>query len=107
MKNFVNLFDDSGWKIADEYPEGTLMKTLRDTDGGRTILLKCARGFKMGSHCHVVTEQHLIVSGSYTSDNKTYSAGSYQMYSPHEEHGPFESPEGALILVIWDSNKAV
>ena len=107
MKNYINLFDDSGWASTNEYPEGTLMKTLRDTDGGRTILLKCDRGFKMGSHSHVVTEQHLVVSGSYTSDGKTYSAGSYQMYSPHEEHGPFESEEGALILVVWDPIKTI
>jgi anti-sigma factor ChrR (cupin superfamily) len=107
MKNFIDLFDDSGWIIADEYPEGTMMKTLRDTDGGKTILLKCPENFKMGSHTHVVTEQHLVVRGSYTSEGKTYSAGSYQMYYPHEEHGPFESREGALILVVWDPVTAI
>ena len=105
MKNFVNLFDDSGWGNANDYPEGTLIKTLRDTNGGRTILLKFARGFKMRSHSHVVTEQHLVLRGSYMSDGKTYSAGSYQIYSPHEKHGPFESQEGALIVVIWDPIK--
>lgn len=103
MKNFVDLFDDSGWEIAKDYPEGTLMKTLRDTNDGRTILLKCARGFKMAAHSHVVSEQHFVLKGSYICDNKTYSAGSYQMYGPHEEHGPYESPEGALILAIWDA----
>lgn len=102
MKNFVNLLDDSGWEIAGDYPEGTLMKVLRTTNGGRTILLKCPKGFKMGPHSHIVTEQHLVLRGSYTSEGKTFSEGSYQIYSPHEEHGPFESREGALILVIWD-----
>ncbi len=105
MRNFKNLFDDSGWEETKEYPKGTLIKTLRDTNGGKTILLKCAKGFKLGSHSHVVTEQHLVLRGSYTSDGKTYSTGSYQIYSPHEEHGPFESEEGALILVFWDPNK--
>ncbi len=105
MKNFVNLFDDSRWEKAYDYPEGTLMKTLRDTDGGRTILLKLKGGFKVGAHSHVVTEQHLVLKGSYTSDGVTYSEGSYQVYTPHEEHGPFESQEGALILVIWDPIK--
>lgn len=107
MKNLINLFDETGWVNATEYPEGTLMKTLRDNEGGRTILLKTGKGFKLGSHSHVVTEQHLVLKGSYTSDGKTFPAGSYQIYSPHEEHGPFESQEGALILVIWDAIKTV
>jgi len=105
MKNFVDLFDDSDWVVAKDYPAGTMMKILRDADCGKTILLKCARGFKMEAHSHVVTEQHFVLKGSYMSDNKTYPAGSYQIYNPHEEHGPFESQEGALILVIWDSVK--
>jgi len=105
MKNLINLFDDSGWENAHDYPEGTLLKTLRDNENGRTILLKLARGFKLGSHSHVITEQHLILRGSYTSEGRTYSEGSYQIYSPHEEHGPSESQEGALILVIWDAIK--
>lgn len=102
MKNFVDLLDDSGWVSADDYPEGTLMKVLRNTGGGKTILLKCPEGFKVAPHSHVVTEQHLVLRGSYTSEGKTFSEGSYQVYTPHEEHGPFESDQGALILVIWD-----
>ncbi len=107
MKNFINLFDDSGWENAKDYPDGTLMKNLRDSNDGRTILLKCAKGFKIESHSHVVTEQHLVLKGSYTSDGKTFSEGSYQMFGPHEEHGPFESQDGALILVVWDPIKTI
>lgn len=107
MKNLINLFDETDWVNATEYPGGTLMKTLRDNEGGRTILLKLDKGFKLGSHSHVVTEQHLVLKGSYTSDGKTFSTGSFQIYGPHEEHGPFESQEGALILVIWDAIEAV
>ncbi|MBN2631951.1 MAG: cupin domain-containing protein [Bacteroidales bacterium] len=103
MKNLVNLFEEKEWEEAIDYPEGTKMKTLRDNAEGRTILLKLAAGFKLGSHSHVVAEQHLVLKGSYTSDGRTFPAGSFQIYSPHEEHGPFESEEGALILVIWDA----
>lgn len=102
MKNFVDLLDNSGWEIAQDYPDGTMMKVLRNTNNGRTILLKCPQGFKLGAHSHVVTEQHFVLRGSYTSEGKIFSEGSYQIYNPHEEHGPFESTEGALILVIWD-----
>ncbi|MFO7621922.1 MAG: cupin domain-containing protein [Bacteroidales bacterium] len=102
MKNLINLFDDQGWEAATDYPEGTFMKTLRDSDGARSILLKLAKGFKLGPHSHVITEQHLILEGSYTNDGITYTAGSYKLYNAHEEHGPFESEEGALVLVVWD-----
>lgn len=105
MQNLINLFDEMDWENAVDYPEGTLMKTLRDDEKGRTILLKLAQNFKMGSHSHLVTEQHLVLKGSYYSDVKTFSAGSYQIFHPHEEHGPFESENGALILVIWDRIK--
>ncbi|MFW5721147.1 MAG: hypothetical protein ACOCWW_02030, partial [Bacteroidota bacterium] len=40
-----------------------------------------------------------------TSQGKTFSEGSYQIFSKGEEHGPFESTNGALILVIWDPIK--
>jgi anti-sigma factor ChrR (cupin superfamily) len=103
MENLVNIFENLGWEKARDYPAGTLRKILRDGKGGRTVLLKLPAKFKMGPHSHVVTEQHLVLKGSYTSEGRAYSEGSYQIFSPNEGHGPFESQEGALILVIWDS----
>ncbi|MCK4465717.1 MAG: cupin domain-containing protein [Bacteroidales bacterium] len=102
MKNMVNLFDELNWENTDNYPEGTLKKTLRNEQGAKTILLKLPKGFKMGSHSHVTTEQHLVLKGAYSSEGKTYSEGSYQLIPAHENHGPFESRNGALILIIWD-----
>jgi len=104
MKNIINIFDALNWKEATNYPEGTLMKTLRDDDNGKTILLKLPKGFSMPAHSHLTTEQHLVLDGMYTSDNVIYSKGSYQIFRIHEGHGPFESKEGALILVIWDKS---
>lgn len=103
MKNQFNLFNDSGWEKAMEYPEGTLVKTLRDNVYGKTILLKLPAGFKMANHSHVVAEQHLVLKGSYITSGRTFAEGSFQIYDPHEEHGPFESKNGALVLVIWDA----
>lgn len=105
LKSLINLFDEQDWEVASDYPEGTLMKTLRDNNSARTILLKLGEGFKLGSHSHVIAEQHLILKGSYTTAGVTYSAGSYKLYNAHEEHGPFESQEGALVLVVWDPFK--
>ncbi len=103
MKKLTNLFDDAHWEDAKEYPDGTKQKVLRDDDNnGKTVLLKLPAGFHMAPHSHITTEQHFVLDGQYTSDGVTYSKGTYQIYFSHEEHGPFESKTGALILVVWD-----
>jgi len=48
------------------------------------------------------TEQHFILKGEYKSEGKVYKEGDYQVFSAHENHGPFESKKGALVLVVWD-----
>jgi anti-sigma factor ChrR (cupin superfamily) len=106
MKNLMNLYDDSNWEEAANYPQGTKRKILRDDNGGRTILLKLPKGFYMAPHSHTVTEQDFVLEGKYTVDGEEFVKGSYQIYSPHDEHGPFESKEGALVLVIWDALKS-
>lgn len=105
MKNLINLYDDKSWENANEYADGTKRKVMRDENGAKTILLKLPKGFKMAPHSHITVEQHFILEGEYISQNKTFSAGTYQIFYPHEHHGPFESPKGALILVIWDPLK--
>ncbi len=104
MKNVRNLYDDLNWEIATGYPEGTKRKVLRDNDNkGETVLLKLPKGFYMGLHSHITTEQHVVLEGEYQSDGINYPKGSYQVFMSGEEHGPFESKTGALILVIWDA----
>lgn len=105
MKNLMNLFDDLNWEDAVEYSNGTKRKVLRDENGAKTVLLKLPKGFNMSPHSHVVTEQDFVLEGEYISNGKTFPVGSYQIFSPGDEHGPFESKNGALILVIWDPIK--
>ena len=102
MKNLKNLFDQFNWEKADNYPDGTFKKTLREEDGAKTILLRLPEGFSMELHSHVTTEQQFILKGSYTNKGIAYHEGSYQVFYTHEEHGPFYSKDGALVLVIWD-----
>ena len=89
MKNIINLFGDLNWRKATDYPDGTLIKNLKDDDNGKTILLKLPKGFSMPLHSHLTTEQHLVLDGKYTTDNVIYSKGSYQIFRAHEDHGPF------------------
>ena len=102
MRDLINLFDQINWEKADNYPEGTFKKTLRDEDGAKTILLRLPAGFSMELHSHITAEQHFVLKGAYTVENITYHEGSYQFFNAREEHGPFYSKEGAMVLVIWD-----
>ena len=102
MKDLMNLFDDLHWEEATGYPKGTTRKVLRDEKKGRSILLKLPKGFYMAPHSHITAEQHFVLEGEYTSNGVSYPAGSYQLFSIGDEHGPFESKNGALILIVWD-----
>ncbi|MCD6113617.1 MAG: cupin domain-containing protein [Bacteroidales bacterium] len=106
MENLMNLYNDLGWEDADEYFKGTKRKVLRDDKGGRTVLLKLPKGFYMSLHSHITTEQNFVLDGEYQSNGKNFPVGSYQIFKPGDEHGPFESKNGALILVIWDPVKS-
>jgi len=48
-----------------------------------------------------VTPVGIVLKGEYLSDGKTYPEGTFRYFAAHENHGPFESKLGALILVIW------
>ena len=102
MKNMLNLYDDLNWEDTEKYPSGTKQKVLRDENGAKTILLKLPKGFYLAPHSHITTEQHFVLEGEYTSGGESFPAGSYRMFSAGDEHGPFESKDGALILVVWD-----
>ena len=102
MNQYINLFYDSGWEDALEYSKGSKKKVLRDQNGAKTILLYLPENFHMDAHTHITTEQHFVLRGEYTIEDKVYPEGTYQIFQPHESHGPFDSKKGALILVVWD-----
>lgn len=102
MIKILDIYDKLGWKQAKGYPRGTRIKTLRDEGNAKTILLKLPKGFHMDSHSHVTTEQHFVIEGGYESEGRFYQPGTYQLIPAGVDHGPFESKNGAVILVVWD-----
>jgi anti-sigma factor ChrR (cupin superfamily) len=102
MLNITNIYDELHWEEADGYPKGTRIKTLRSEEGAKTVVLKLPKGFFIDPHSHVTTEQHFVLEGEYESEGKIYHSGSYQIIPAHMDHGPFESKNGAMVLVIWD-----
>ena len=105
MELIANLYKTPHWEDAVGYFDGTQISVLRDDENGRTILLKLPKGFYHEPHSHVTTEQHFVVDGEYESKGVVYGIGSYQILKAHEEHGPYSSKNGALVLVIWDPIK--
>jgi len=107
MKNTINLLGNDDWIDAPEYSAGTKKIVLRDERGAKTLLLKFPAGFTMAPHSHVTAEQHVILKGEYSIEGKLYGEGTYQYICAHENHGPFESKNGAVVLVIWDPYKSM
>ena len=102
MSDVIVNYNSMKWQDADEiYPQDTKIKVLRDDEGGRTVLLKLAKGFKMGGHCHIEDEQHFVLKGQYEMDGKVYPQGTYQLIHSNMTHGPFTSKTGAEVLVVW------
>ena len=98
---YVNC-NDMEWTPAPNYPQGTLIKNLRDNEGRKTILLKMPAGFEMEAHSHTSVEQHYVLEGQYEIEGQIYGPGTYQLLPSGYMHGPFTSEEGAIILIIWD-----
>jgi anti-sigma factor ChrR (cupin superfamily) len=86
------------------HPEGTRRKVLRRSEEGepKAFVLELAPGFEMDEHGHVHVENHFVLEGEYESGGKTHAAGTYHWIPAHTTHGPFRSPKGARILVIWE-----
>ncbi|MEN8223993.1 MAG: cupin domain-containing protein [Bacteroidota bacterium] len=103
MKKMINLFDSENWETLNGYPQGTMAKILRDGENAKTVLLKLPAGFYMAPHSHLTTEQNFLIEGEYEIAGERFSPGSYQIFSPGDEHGPFESKNGAMVLVVYDS----
>ena len=105
MKHVIDIYGELGWDKATGYPMGTRIKILRDENGAKTILLKLPAGFQMNSHTHIYNEQHVVLQGQYESEGNIFPAGTYRSIPAHQDHGPFKSKAGAIILVIWDPIK--
>jgi anti-sigma factor ChrR (cupin superfamily) len=105
MIHIKNIYDETGWKNAEGYEEGTRIKSLRNDTDSKTILLKLPQGFVLNSHTHIYDEQHLVLEGEYECEGEKYHSGTYRFIPAHKDHGPFTSRSGAVILVIWDHIK--
>ena len=103
MVDMIVNCNDLNWQDAGKaYPPDTKIKVLREDEGGKTIILKMPKGFRMEAHTHIQNEQHFILNGQYEINGQIYNEGTYQLIKADMTHGPFTSQTGAEILVIWN-----
>ena len=95
---------DLPWERAHSYSEGTEWKIFRRGLEGvpKAALLKLPPSFEMDAHAHVYAEHHYVLEGQYESQGRSFPAGCYRMIPAHANHGPFQSTNGALVLVVWE-----
>jgi anti-sigma factor ChrR (cupin superfamily) len=95
---------DLPWEPAGGYHEGTQWKVLRRSPEGepKAALLELPPAFEMDAHAHVHAEHHYVLEGQYESREERFPAGSYRLIPRHMNHGPFQSVNGALVLVVWE-----
>jgi len=104
MKEVSINVSDLAWEQAEGYPSGTQRKVLlwASASQPKCVLLKLPAGFDVPGHSHMFAEHHYVLEGEYESLGNRYRPGHYRMIPEHTDHGPFRSPTGALVLVVWE-----
>lgn len=92
------------WEPSDVYPSGTMVKVLRDEGEVRSLLLKIPPGFHLDPHSHTTSEQHFILEGGYETGGWKFGPGTYHYMPARRLHGPYDSKDGAVVLVIWEKS---
>jgi anti-sigma factor ChrR (cupin superfamily) len=71
-----------------------------DGDGESAALLRYAPGGMVPAHRHEAVEEIFVLSGAQRDVRGVYPAGSHVVNPPGSSH-TVESPDGCLVLVIW------
>ena len=81
---------------------GVQMKTIYkdDTSGESTILMKLDPGTRSAMHAHDQLEEVLVLEGSFSDQDNTYTAGQYCIRAIGAEHETF-SETGGIVLLIY------
>jgi len=99
---------DHEWVTPAGYPEGfkQLIITEDKETGAFTRLMRAAPGAAgTATLTHETWEEVYIIEGSLTYCGKVYPAGSVAVRPPGMPHGPFSSPNGALMFEVHYRSK--
>ena len=81
----VNKAANREW-IATDYPGIERSLFRRNDTGGRSSVVRLARGSRFPRHAHQGTEEVVVLSGAVTIGGVELSSGDYLFTSPGEEH---------------------
>lgn len=81
---------------------GVQMKTIfkDDVSGESTLLMKLDPGSRSPMHSHDQLEEILVLEGSFSDQDRTYTAGQYCIRAVGAEHETF-SEAGGIVLLIY------
>jgi anti-sigma factor ChrR (cupin superfamily) len=83
------------------FREGIDMLPLyEETGGAAAAILRYAPGAEAPQHRHEGYEHVYVLSGSQEDEFGSYSAGTLRINAPGSSHH-VRSPDGCLILIIW------
>jgi anti-sigma factor ChrR (cupin superfamily) len=104
MDDIALFTSDIPWESVTGEPHKMSRKVLRAGPDGqpRVALLRLEPGFDMDAHSHAHAENHYVLEGMYEAGGREFPAGSYRYVTKHSQHGPFRSPSGATLLVVWE-----
>lgn len=81
---------------------GVQMKTIYkdEATGESTLLMKLEPGSRSPIHSHEQLEEILVLEGSFSDQDNTYTAGQYCIRAVGAEHETY-SETGGIVLLIY------
>lgn len=94
---FIDL-DSAEWIPVEP---GIRMKTIfkDDATGESTMLMKLDPGSRSPMHSHDQLEEILVLEGSFSDQDHTYTAGQYCVRAIGAEHETYSETGGVVLLI--------
>ncbi len=102
----VNKAVDREWRATD-YP-GIERSLFRNNEmGGRSSVVRLARGSRFPRHTHQGSEEVVVLSGTVSIGGVELSAGDYLFTSPGEEHDVVAVSDASIFVSSQKSTPIV
>jgi len=93
----VNKSVDREWKATDY--AGIERSLFRNNDaGGRSSVVRLAKGTRFPRHAHVGTEEVLVLSGTVIIGGVELAQGDYLFTTPGEEHDVVAAADAVIFV---------
>jgi len=102
----VNKATHREWKATD-YP-GVERSLFRNNDsGGRSSVVRLAKGSRVPRHAHHGTEEVVVLAGAVAIGGVELTAGDYLFTSPGEEHDVVAVSDAVIFVSSQKSTQVV